>query len=304
MYNPVPVDLEADIAVRVAVSPILWHNEDIPDLMPPVGAMTMADEIAAAGYEGTEYSSRFPPETAAVRALLEPRGLRLVSAYVALKLPGGDAAAEIRVAHSRAQFVRAAGGDVLVVALDYDERRAAIAGSVTDADPALGDAGWGCVVAALHEIGRHCNAIGLTLVFHNEAGTFVETAHEFDELARRSDPALLSLCLDVGHLTVGGGDAVEFLREHRERIRHIHVKDADRNVIDGMRRREFDMMEALRRRVFCELGTGALDVAGIVRELKSSGYDRWVVLEQDSTFKKPLESAKHNRETFRRLAGV
>jgi inosose dehydratase len=290
--------------VRVAISPILWHNEDIPDLMPPIAGATIADEIAEAGFEGTEYSSEFPPDAAGVRSLPKPRGLRLVSVYVALRVPGDGVPDEIERAKSLARFVRDAGGDVLVAALDYDDRRVAIAGSVGPGDPKLDDGAWSAVAAALHEIGRYCNELGLTLVFHNEAGTFVETADEFAELARRTDPGLTDLCLDVGHLTVGGGDAVAFFREHHGRIKHLHIKDVNREVLEGMRRREFGMMEALRRRVFCELGTGALDIESLVRELKSSGYDRWVVLEQDSTFRAPIESARHNREAFRRLAGV
>ncbi|MDE3094660.1 MAG: TIM barrel protein [Chloroflexota bacterium] len=290
--------------MRVAVSPILWHNEDIPDLMPPIDAPAMLDEIAAAGYDATEYSSLFPTAPAALRALLEPRGMRLVSAYIALRIPGPRADGEVAAARARARFVRDAGGDVLVAALDYDDRRVAIAGSVRAGDPKLDDAGWMAVVGALHEIGRTCNEIGVRLVVHNEAGTFIETADEFDELARRTDPALVALCLDVGHLTVGGGDAVAFLSEHRARIEHVHIKDADRAVIDGMRRREFGMMEALRRGVFCELGTGALDIEGLVRALKRMGYGGWAVIEQDSTHLRPLDAAKRNRVTFRRLAGV
>ena len=146
--------------------------------------------------------------------------------------------------------------------------------------------------------------MGLTLVFHNEAGTFIETEREFSDLARRTDAALVSLCLDVGHLTVGGGDAVAFFRAHRNRVKHVHIKDADPGVISGMRRREYEMMGALQRHVFCELGDGALDLEGFIDELKDSGYEGWVVLEQDSTPRRPLDAAKRNRETFRQLAGV
>lgn len=290
--------------MRVAVSPILWYNEDIPDLMPSINAATIAREIAEAGFAGTEYSSRFPPDATGVRSLLEPLGLRMVSAYVALRLPSGEIAREVERATSVARFVREAGGEVLVAALDYDRRRVAIAGSVGVGDVKLDGAGWSAVVDALNEIGRRCTELGLTLVFHNEAGTFIETPDEFAELACRADPHLTSLCLDVGHLTVGGGDAVAFFREHHSRIKHVHIKDVNREVLEGMRRRDFGMMEALRQRVFCELGTGALDIEGLVRELTRSTYDGWVVLEQDSTFRTPLESARHNRETFRRLTGV
>ncbi len=290
--------------MRVAVSPILWRNEDIPDLMPPIDAGALAREIADAGFDATEYSSLFPCDASGVRRLLEPQGVRLISAYVALHLPDGDLDAEVRAASARAGFIAEAGGDVLVTALDYDESRKRVAGSVSDADPKLDEGDWRQIVDALHRVGDACRRRNVTLVFHNEAGTFIETAGEFAELARRTDPSLVSLCLDVGHLTVGGGDAVAFFREHRDRIKHVHLKDADPAVIGGMRRREYEMMGALRRHVFCELGDGALDVEGFVGELRDCRYSGWVVLEQDSTPLRPLDAAKRNRETLRRLAGV
>jgi inosose dehydratase len=216
--------------VRVAVSPILWHNEDVPGLMPPIDADTLVREIAEAGFDATEYSSLFPCEPPMVRRLLEPHAMRLVSAYVPLHLPGGDVAEQVRVAIARARFVAEAGGEVLVAALDYDERRKCVAGSVGESDPTLDEGGWRQLAAALHEIGLACRALGVTLVFHNEAGTFIETEGEFAELADRIDPALVSLCLDIGYLTVGGGDTVESFRSHRDSIKHVHVKDADRGV--------------------------------------------------------------------------
>ena len=290
--------------MRVAISPILWHNEDLPDLMPPVDAATIADEIAAAGYEGVEHSSKFPQDGAGVRALLAPRGLRLISAFAELRIPGDDDRREIERAKALASLVRDAGGDLLVSALDYADAREPIAGSVGPGDPRLDECGWSAIVDALHEIGRHCTEIGIVQVFHNHAATFIETEDEFAELVRRTDPALVSLCLDVGHLVVGGGDPVSRFREHAARIRLVHLKDVSRSVLEGMRRREFGFIEGLRRRLFCELGTGELDVAGVIAELRRAAYDGWVVLEQDTTFRAPIDAARHNREVFRRLAGV
>ncbi len=290
--------------MRVAISPILWHNEDLPDLMPPVDAATIADEIAAARYEGVEHSSTFPQDGAGVRALLAPRGLRLISAFAGMRIPGDNDRGEIERAKELASFVRDAGGDVLVSALDYDQRREPIAGSVGPDDPALDERGWAAVIDAVHEIGRHCASIGIAQVFHNHAATFIETQAEYGEFARRADPELVRLCLDVGHLVVGGGDPVACFREHAGRIGLVHLKDVNGEVLGGMRRREFGFIEGLRRRVFRELGTGELDVAGVVAEMRRASYDGWVVLEQDTTFRAPIDSARHNREAFRCLAGA
>src|SRR5205085_1808620 len=123
---------------------------DIPGLMPWIDADTLAREIAEAGFTATEYSSLFPCDTEGVYRLLEPNGVRLVSAYFPLRLPGGDVTVEVESAIARGRFVADTGGDVLVVALDYDERRKRVAGSVSDADPKLDVAGWRDMVEALH----------------------------------------------------------------------------------------------------------------------------------------------------------
>ncbi len=141
-------------------------------------------------------------------------------------------------------------------------------------------------------------------VFHNHAATFIETPDEFAELVRRTDPSLVRLCLDVGHLVIGGGDPTACFRAYASRIGLVHIKDVSGEVLGHMRRREFGFIEGLRRRVFCELGTGELDVACVVAEMRRAKYDGWVVLEQDTTFRAPVDAARHNREAFRRLAGI
>ncbi len=61
--------------MRLGFAPITWNNEDLQEELGPFVEHTRVfDEIAAAGYEGTELGDGFPREAAALRAALDHAG--------------------------------------------------------------------------------------------------------------------------------------------------------------------------------------------------------------------------------------
>jgi inosose dehydratase len=115
---------------------------------------------------------------------------------------------------------------------------------------------------------------GLEPVFHHHMGTRVQTPAEIERLLGGSDVALL---LDTGHLTAAGGDPISALRDWRERMRHVHLKDVRLDVL----RAADSWEEAWRGGAFCELGAGDVDLDAFLSDLEGGGYDGWLVVEQD-----------------------
>ena len=141
-------------------------------------------------------------------------------------------------------------------------------------------------------LARETLARGKRLSFHNHVGTFVETAEELDHLAALTDERVVGLCLDVGHYTLAGGDPTAALRTFGSRIDHVHLKDVSSQVRQGMRDGSIDgFIAGLRARVFTELGGGVLDLEGVLRLLAARGYGGWLMVEQDTTWRSPAESA-------------
>ena len=70
----------------------------------------------------------------------------------------------------------------------------------------------------------------------------------------------ISLCLDTGHLLLGGGDPVRAMRDWKSRINHMHLKDARQSVVDGIIREAAPLPEIWKRKAFCRLGDGDLDI--------------------------------------------
>ncbi len=65
----------------------------------------------------------------------------------------------------------------------------------------------------------------------------------------------------------------------------------------------WDYQTALRHGLFCELGKGSVDFAALLRDLKGSAYDGWIVVEQDvlPAMGAPLDSARRNRLYLNRI---
>ena len=113
--------------------------------------------------------------------------------------------------------------------------------------------------------------------FHHETGTRIEAPWEIEKVLELTS---IGLCLDTGHLLLGGGDPVLAMRDWRQRINHLHLKDARRSVVEGIVREAAPVAEIWRRRAFCPLGEGDLDVEAMLSEIQDS-YSGWIVVEQD-----------------------
>jgi inosose dehydratase len=64
-------------------------------------------------------------------------------------------------------------------------------------------------------------------------------------------------------------------------VRYVHLKDARASELQNVRASDVRMDEAWARGVFCPLGEGVVDFAGVVAGLRGRGYDGWLIVEQD-----------------------
>jgi inosose dehydratase len=160
------------------------------------------------------------------------------------------------------------------------------------------DEQWDTFAPNAERVAGYCRERGYRPVFHNESGGNVEAPWELEEVLRRTS---FDLCLDTGHLLVGGGEPVSFYVEHAPRIGHLHLKSADCAEIAELVANGEDVEALWRRRVFCPLGEGDFDLDALLREVKQSGYDGWLVVEQD-IFPDPVSMAAAAENQVHNLA--
>jgi inosose dehydratase len=293
----------------IGTVPILWNNADIPELRHGAGADLVLDDIARTGYAGTQLGINFP-EGDALKGILAARGLRLAEVYAWFGATvDGPVESSLEAVRERIRLLEAGGGEVLCIAFDGTQERDAWAGRADDpGTPRLTADGWRRTADLLATASAETRAVGARIAFHPHAGTFVETPDEVDRLAEVVPAEVLPFCLDVGHYTVGGGDPVAALRRYGERVTHLHLKDVDPEVLAGLRDGSIAGFGAgIRRRLFTELGAGVLDLDGILAVLAERRYDGWLMVEQDSSWPPPAESAAIGRRVLaaalRRVSG-
>jgi len=283
---------------RIGIVPIVWNNADVADLRAQVPAEMVLDEIARLGYAGTQLGLGFP-SGAVLSGELGRRGLRLAEVYAALPCDiNGLRPEALDIGRGRLAELHAASGDVLVVAVDGSRERDAITARASSG-PHLSERGLLALATALETLAREAAEVGHRLAFHNHAGTWVETPDELEQLARATDPRLVELCLDVGHYLVGGGDPVAAIEHYGERVAHVHLKDVAPGPLSGLRDgRLSGFGDGLRERIFTTLGSGILDLPGVLRALAACGYHGWLMVEQDTSWEPPSEAAAIGRRVL------
>lgn len=276
-------------AVRVASAPVNFgvYRQDGAPLEPQEMLATMRE----AGYDGTDSgpigylgTARTLPER------LAARGLGLAGGWVDLRYDDPDGFREdlaaldaalgvftaVRDAESEAADPRFAPRPTLACP-DRPERFAR-PGMPADRRLSLPDGDWPVYARCIDEAAARCRDRGLEPVFHHHLGTDVETPEEIERLLGSTD---VSLCLDTGHLWLAGGNPVAAIRDWSSRIRQVHVKDASRDVLARVRANGGDLWDLVAAGGFPPLGQGDLDLPAVLAELRRSGYEGWIVIEQD-----------------------
>ena len=297
--------------IKVGNAPVSWGVMEVAGWGEQVSFRKVLDEIAEAGYTGTELGpyGYFPTEPNDLTSELSARGLQLVASFVPIPLAHPERhEVGYQEAMTVAQLLSESGARLIVLADEMSDARIAVSGRVDEARDGMSDPQWEAAARILQRTAEACSELGLSAVFHHHAGTFVETPAEIARLCESTDAGLLGLCLDTGHYFFGGGDPVDAVRLYGSRIRHLHLKDVQLPVLEAARRDEVGFLAAVRRGVFCELGDGAVDLNKVIQEMSAGGYSDWAIVEQDvdtrSADVNPLASAIRSRQYLRDVIGI
>lgn len=294
--------------IQIATAPVSWGILEFAEQSSKQSWSSVLDEMVEADYAGTELGPYgfLPTDPNALRIALASRGLKLLSAFVPVRLIDHSAHAAVMAATRTVAMLLAACGCQYIVLSDdnaADPRRLSKAGRITS-DDGLDDASWIVLAEGVEQIAQRVRSeFGLETVFHHHCAGYVETPGEVDRLLDMTDPALVGLCLDTGHYVYGGGDPIECIHRHAERIRYLHLKDVDTDVMRRARAQGMNYFDAVAEGLFCELGKGCIDFRGVLDAIEAVGYNGWAVVEQDiiAGMGTPLESARRNRQYLKRL---
>jgi inosose dehydratase len=270
--------------VKFAVNPLQFAASPSgrldPTIAPPYDVVLRS--VSEAGFDAIQSELAADGGAASYRASLNSFGIAPAPGYFAggLEEPSERHAVMERFRQAAA-FSRELGLEDIVVACRVTDERRLVAGRAQDAEP--DEKVLLAVAATLNALGAIGRDEGVRVCFHPHVGTLVESAREIEVVLGSTDPSLVFLCPDTGHLRWGGiEDVPSFLRNHRGRIGMMHLKDLDTAVLEEGLRQGWRYEEFVVRKLWREPGLGSLSLAQIMVDLGS--LRSWCVVEVDAPF--------------------
>lgn len=259
---------------RLAAGPISWGVCEVPGWGVELRPERVLREMRSLGIAATEAGpvGYLGNDAAEISDVLARAGMRLVGGFLPVVLHDHAALAQtLACARRTAAVLGEAGATHLVTA--------AVVDLAWSSRVALDAGAWRHVFGALARIDDIAAQAGLTHVLHPHVNTIVERDEDVRRVLDGSD---VGICLDTGHLTLGGSDVLSLAAEAADRVGHVHLKDVRADVARRLRAGELDLVGATRAGLFCALGDGDVPVDRVVQALEEHGYRGWYVLEQDT----------------------
>ena len=291
--------------VYLACAPIAWTNDDLPDLGAENTFEQCVSEMALAGFTGSEIGNKYPKDVETLKHKLDVRGMRICNAWFSSLLlsEGYDATIEAFIKHR--DFLHALGAKVI----GASEQGNSIQGkdvSIFGEKPVYTDEQWELIRKGFNKMGELAKEKGMYFTVHHHMGTGVQTEAEIDKLMEITDPDLVYLLFDTGHLSFSGEDVLGVLKKYVNRVKHVHLKSIRKDVIEDAKVKGYSFLDSVRAGSFTVPGDGDFDFTPVFDILDEAGYEGWVVVEaeQDPAKANPYEYACKARKYIAEKTGL
>jgi inosose dehydratase len=260
--------------MKLAAAPISWGVCEVPDWGLQLTPDRVLSDMRALGLNATEAGPPgfLPADARAAKELLGSRGLRLVGGFVTAVLHVRSRRSDELAAVTRqARWLADGGAEVFVLAAATRATGYSVASE-------LDDDSWRALFEGIDRVAEIADRCGLAVAVHPHFGTVIERRHHVE---RFIEGCAHALCLDTGHLALGGADPLKVARDAGARIRHVHLKDLDGELGERVLAGALSYADAVRRGLYRSLGDGSARIKEVLAYLRATGYAGWYVLEQD-----------------------
>lgn len=291
--------------VSLAIAPIAWTNDDLPDLGAENTFEQCISEMALSGFRGSEIGNKYPKDASVLKHKLDVRNMCICNAWFSSLLlsDGYDATIEAFIKHR--DFLHELGAKVIGVS----EQGNSIQGKplpIFGKKPIYTKEEWQIIAKGFNKMGELAREKDMYFTVHHHMGTGIQTADEIDMLMNITDPDLVYLLYDTGHLSFAGEDAIGVLKKYVNRIKHVHLKSIRQDIVEKAKEKNYSFLEAVRAGAFTVPGDGDFDFVPVFDILEEADYSGWIVVEaeQDPAKANPYEYACLARKYIREKTGL
>lgn len=292
--------------VKLGIAPIAWTNDDMPELGKENTFQQCVSEMALAGFTGSEVGNKYPRDVEVLKRALEIRGVRIASAWFSSFLTTKPFEETASAFAEHRDFLHAMGAEVIVVAEQGHSVQGMMDTPVLSKKPHFTEEEWVKLAKGLEELGKLAAEKGMKIVYHHHMGTGVQTFEEIDKLMEMTDPKLVYLLFDTGHLTFSDVDPEAVLRKYIGRIKHVHLKDIRQDKLAKVKKEDMSFLNAVKSGVFTVPGDGMINYDPLFKILDENNYEGWFIVEaeQDPAEANPLEYAIKARNFIKEKTGL
>ncbi|MGM0777958.1 MAG: myo-inosose-2 dehydratase [Bacillota bacterium] len=292
--------------VKLAIAPIGWTNDDMPELGAEVTFEQCISEMALAGFSGSEVGNKYPRDIDQLKKALSLRGLEIASAWFSAFLTSKPFEETAEAFKEHRDFLHEMGAKVIVVSEQGNSIQGKMESPLFENKPVFSEEEWVLFLEGIQRLGELAAEKGMKVVYHHHMGTGVQTTEEIARLMDETDSEKVSLLYDTGHLVFSGEDHLKLLNKYMDRIHHVHLKDVRANVAAKVREEKTSFLQAVKDGVFTVPGDGQIDFKPVFKALSEAGYKGWFVVEaeQDPAIANPLEYALKARKYIRETSGL
>jgi len=306
MRGKMSVKMFEEGKVKLGIAPIAWTNDDLPDLGKENTFEQCISEMALAGYEGSEIGNKYPTDEAVLKKALKLRGLEICNCWFSTFLISKPYEETEKAFLQKVDFLRALGARVIGVS----EQSYSIQGMqdvpVFEKKHVMNEEEWERLCTGLNRLGKAAKERGIALTFHHHMGTVVQSGAETERMLANTDPEYVSLLFDSGHFAYCGEDPTELVKKYADRIKHVHLKDIRREVVDRVKAEHLSFLEGVRQGAFTVPGDGCIDFDSIFKVLAEHHYEGYMLVEaeQDPAKANPFEYALKARRYIKEHTGI
>lgn len=280
--------------VRLAIAPIGWTNDDMPDLGKENTFQQIVSEMALAGFSGSEIGSKYPRDPAVLKPALALRGLQICNAWFSTFFADGRKEETLRDFDEMLDFLHEMGAKVIGCSEQSGSTQCKPV-PVYAEKMVFTDEQWQRVVEGYNLLAARAAKKGMSVCLHHHIGTGIQTLNEIDRFMSSVDENVF-LLYDTGHVYASERSqsaVVAVLDKYLPRIRHVHLKDCRDEMIEQVAEKKLSFLEGVRRGMFTVPGDGVIDFAPVFALLTKHQYSGWLVVEaeQDPAIANPLEYA-------------
>jgi len=293
--------------IKLAIAPIGWTNDDMPELGAENTFEQCISEMALAGFTGSEVGNKYPKDTKVLKKALGLRGLQICNAWFSTYFTIKDEKAVIEEFIRHRDFLYEMGAKVI----GCSEQGHSIQGlelPIYEEKPIFTDEEWNRLIKGYNRLAELAEEKGMKVSLHHHMGTGIQTPEEIDRFMESTEDNVY-LLFDTGHIYFSEGkqEAVDnLIDKYIDRIVHIHLKDVRREVLERVKAERWSFLKSVREGVFTVPGDGIINFDHVFDVIGKSGFEGWLVVEaeQDPAIANPFEYAVKARKFIREKTGL